>query len=109
MTAALVILFVVLVLSTLVWFGLCSKLFARLEHSFPDTYTQLGRPHLVLRNNLKITGRFLQWLLSGSFRALNAPGLARYCSFMRAYFYTHLLLFLALLCLLLAGGSGAGN
>lgn len=80
----------------ILWFGLCSWLFRRLERLHPEQYEALGRPPLVLRNNLENNGRFLRFLWSGQYAHLQVPLLGKVCRFMKVFFFVYLALFLLL-------------
>lgn len=86
----------VLAVMVLVWFGLCIWTFRRLEKSHPEKYIEIGRPSLVLRNNLENNWLFMKFMWRSDYLVLNDPLLTRICSVMKALLCAYGLLFIAM-------------
>lgn len=90
------VLFGILICMVVVWFALCKLLFNRLERAHPLKYADMGRPSLVLRNNISNNLSFLRLLARREYLALNDSYITKLCGFMRVYFAVYVLLFIAL-------------
>jgi hypothetical protein len=90
------VLFALLGCMVFVWFALCKVLFNRLERAHPQKYEAMGRPSLVLRNNLANNLSFLRFLARREYVALNDAALTKLCKAMRIYFVAYAVLFVVL-------------
>lgn len=78
------VIFALLGCMVFIWFALCKVLFNRLERAHPQKYEAMGRPSLVLRNNLANKWSFLKFLARREYVALNTlplPSCARLCAY----------------------------
>lgn len=85
----------------LVWFALCKVLFNRLERAHPQKYEAMGRPSLILRNNLANNWSFLKFLARREYVALSDTFLTKLCAAMRVYFVVYGVLFVVLVVVVL--------
>ncbi|TBR40407.1 MULTISPECIES: hypothetical protein [Dyella] len=79
-----------------VWFVLIKLLFNRLEAAHPQKYEAMGRPSLVLRNNIATGWATLKFLVAREHRLLNDNYLSKLSDAMLVYFLIYLLLFFGL-------------
>ena len=96
-------LFAVLAVMVFVWFGLCIWTFRRLEKSHPEKYHEMGRPSLLLRNNLETNWQFLRFIWRRDYQALNDPPLTRRCKVMKVFFCIYCMIFVSIFFLIFTG------
>jgi hypothetical protein len=89
-------LFIVLFCMALIWFGLITSFFKRLETKHPEQYESLGRPSVFARNNISNSSAALKFLLLRRYRALNDPELTSFANGMVVYFAVYAALFVLL-------------
>lgn len=90
------VLFGVLFCSVFVWFALCVKLFKMLETRHPVKFNAMGRPSLVMNNNLSNNISFMRFLLKREYVELNDPVVSRLSSVMLVYLIVYLIGFMIL-------------
>jgi hypothetical protein len=94
--AARPILFVVMFVLILVWFGLITKLFQMLRINHPEKYKAMGEPTLIMNNSLRNNIAFMRFLFCREDRSLGDPKLSKLTAFMFYFALVYLLLFIFL-------------
>ena len=91
--------FVFLAASTTAWFVIVAHLLRLLRTRQPDVYDRLGRPTLILNNNVQNGWLFTRFLLGGHFTDIVDTETLFVCRFLRvfAFAYTALLVFIVVL------------
>ncbi|AOH36488.1 hypothetical protein BGP89_09065 [Luteimonas sp. JM171] len=101
------VLFVALLGMVITWFVLIRKLYARLERAHPGKYEAMGRPSLVLRNNIATNWATLKFLVGREHRALGDSGLSKLSDAMLGFFAIYLVVFFWLVFFLVGQASAA--
>src|SRR5436190_3398311 len=89
------LLFSMLMASVIAWFIMATHLFRLLRTRHPDVYDSLGRPTLILNNNVQNGWLFMRFLLGGRFEKIDDAETLRLCQFMRVFAYCYFGLFIA--------------
>ncbi len=100
-----IIIFPTLGVMVLVWFRQITRLFSYLEQNHLVEYESMGKPNLILNNTPKSNIAFLRFLLSNRPCELGDAHLAKWCGFLKRFFYSYLMLFFGLIVLI----SGVNN
>lgn len=95
------VLFAFLGCMVFVWFVLCKVLFNRLERNHSQKYDAMGRPSLVLRNNIANNWSFFKFLARREYATLNDTFVTKLCEVMRIYFVAYAVLFVVLVVMVL--------
>ena len=93
----------VLAAMVFLWFGFCIWIFRRLEKNHPEKYSSMGRPSLLLRNNLDNNWLFIKFLWRSEYSILNDQSLSRTCGLMKVFLAIYCVLFLFMLFTFFAG------
>jgi|SRR5579862_8013560 len=72
--------------------------FRRLERKHTEAYASIGRPSLIVRNNLENTWLFMRFMGKRAYASLDDPLLTRVCDFSRRLFVVYLIFFILLTC-----------
>ncbi len=81
----------------LTWWGLCRRVFRRLENRHPDKYTEIGSPSLRWGSSLRSNWSFLKFLWKNEFQPLNDSSLTRTCWIMKYLFAGYCIISLSFL------------
>ncbi len=96
MKEILIIVFGVLFCSVLVWFFLCYRLFKILETRHPEKYEAMGKPSLIMNNNLSSNITFMKFLFKREWRELEDSALSTLGKSMLIFSFMYIAGFLAL-------------
>ena len=67
------------------WFYLCHRLFTQLSSKHPKAYEAIGKPILIMNNNVSNNILFMKFLYGRHWRNLNDPGIEKLAGFMFVY------------------------
>ena len=76
----------ILFCSVFVWFYLCHRLFKILETRHPEKYESMGKPSLIMNNNLKSNKSFMKFLFGKEWQQFNDDGLTALSKCMLYFF-----------------------
>ena len=86
-----VLIFAVPLVSILLWFFLCYKIFELLRTRYPDTYLSLGEPSIIMRNGSRQQALLMRFLFKKEWKSLSDRQLSFYCRGLFVFYLTYVL------------------
>ena len=80
------IVFIVLIVSILIWFYLCARFDTILKKRHPMIYEEIGKPNLLTNNTFSNNILFFKFLFSNEWKKLNDQKLIKLAQFMKLFF-----------------------
>ena len=91
--------FILLILSVILGFFLNYKLFSILKEKHPQKWEELGRPSLLMNNNIRNNISVLNFLNKKEYLKMNDKQLTKLAGFLRIFSLIYIVFFIFLLCL----------